>query len=343
MRQYPADGLTKAALRHPDAVGDPYKVPGDLAFLDGNSESIASLPGRLLEATSKYDRYHHTRWDTQRLSTPEIQEKLRRLQRKGRFDSPRYHGLRNALIDRGELEGGRTFPHKKRDPLGMHLASLGALLSTSYLAGKGIKGSIPLREDPRAVQVMKSLQEKGIPVDVWPGTAAHFDPSTRRIGVDAMDSLATLLHEGGHATGRGRLRKVLGKLYGPAKLYGIGPMQALAVGTYLKAGDTSFLTPVERENRLVQAKAILAATSLPYVPVLAEEARASIRAVRQANKLFGRKAALDTALRMTPAFGTYLAGLGGTALGYHLLDRQRRKRPKVDYQRTRRKRSPPDP
>lgn len=131
---------------------------------------------------------------------------------------------------------------------------------------------------------------------------------------------AVLAHEMGHATGIGKHMtgshaNILHALHswGPAA----GTLAALA-GT--RSWALRGATKEERDKRLKKLQIASGLGGVAAVPVLAEEARASINAVN-----LGRKAGkgLEYARHLLPAFGTYAAApvalTGATLYGLHKL------------------------
>lgn len=184
-----------------------------------------------------------------------------------------------------------------------------------------------LTPDQKAAEdIAKELFEKSKVRTVVGGGGARyeFEPANRVV-VGAKDHLSTLAHEAGHATGTWG-KKALQAVYGPAKLYGIGAMPFLSLGTYAAMGDTSFQGDAEKEReRLSNAQKLVGLSALPYAPVLAEEARATARGVAMVNRLRGSGEAVKAALRLTPAFGTYLAAGAAPLAALALLQRKKNK------------------
>lgn len=151
---------------------------------------------------------------------------------------------------------------------------------------------------------------------------ASFHPESGAIYADIGAHPATLAHEVGHASGwqglnrHAPLTEKLHALVSSAKAPGV-------VGALGTAGALGMAkTPEERDRNLRYARNATLATGALALPQLAEEARASINAVRM-----GRKAGrgLEYAKHLLPAFGTYaakpLGAVAGTALGIEGLRR----------------------
>jgi len=147
-----------------------------------------------------------------------------------------------------------------------------------------------------------------------------------------MQDADLLLHELGHGTGTGR--KILGTLPGAAA-YGVvqtPPFKWLGHGSNiyataksLQAGDKSSLDKAEKANRTA-----LIFNAIHKVPELAEEARASIRAVGLGKK-FGHNV---NKKKLLGAYGTY----AGSALGHlspYLINKAiiHKKRKKLDQKK----------
>lgn len=183
-----------------------------------------------------------------------------------------------------------------------------------------------LSEDQKAARaIVKELKDLGVRTDVGGGGARYEFAPHNRVVVGAKDHLSTLAHEAGHASGTWG-KKALQAVYGPSKVYGLAAMPLVSLATYTAMGDTSFKgTPEERRERLSNAQKVVGVSALPYAPVLAEEARASARAVGMVNRLRGGGEAAKAALRLLPAFGTYTAAAAAPLTALYLLQRKKQK------------------
>ena len=201
-----------------------------------------------------------------------------------------------------------------------------------------------LSEDQRAAQtVAKELKDLGVTTHVGEGGARYEFAPNNRVVVGEMDHLSTLAHEAGHATG-GMGKKVLQKLYMPSKAYGLVGMPLLTFGLHSGMGDTSFKgTAEEKRERLSTAQKLVGASMVPYAPVLAEEARASIRGVAMVSRLRGNEEAFKAALRLSPAFATYLAAAAAPIASLALLQRKKNrvKEDKAEMRKAAEEKEPP--
>lgn len=118
-----------------------------------------------------------------------------------------------------------------------------------------------------------------------------------------------MAHEVGHMTGWQGLHKLpLHKLQNAGK---IAPIAIGTLGAY-EALSSEKRTPEERDKFLKKIRNLSLAGGALALPNIAEEARASIRAVNMGRKV-GRGA--EYAKHLLPAFGTYVAGPLGAAAG----------------------------
>jgi len=181
-----------------------------------------------------------------------------------------------------------------------------------------------LSEDQKAAQaIAKDLKDLGVATHVGLGGARYELAPNNRVVVGEMDHLSTLAHEAGHATG-GMGKKILQKLYMPSKAYGLVGMPLLTFGLHSGMGDTSFKgTAEEKRERLSNAQKLVGASMVPYAPVLAEEARATARGVAMVSRLRGNEEAFKAALRLSPAFATYLAAAAAPIASLAILQRKK--------------------
>jgi len=185
-------------------------------------------------------------------------------------------------------------------------AGLGAAVGTSMLArgshaldksitaegDLGAKLQRPLRKHmdvPKNVRVSASSSTGDL--------GSFFDPERNRIGVGRQSVPSSLAHELGHASGW----RVPHKLYGASLR--LGNLAALAsIPAQAIAGRDSAVQPYLR-----YAPAALLS------PVLVEEARASLRALRGLHAVKGWGGVGHGLLSLLPSFGTY-AGLAATPI-----------------------------
>lgn len=128
-----------------------------------------------------------------------------------------------------------------------------------------------------------------------------------------------MAHELGHMGGwRGLQKLPLDRLYATGMT---APVAIGALGAY-EALANKKRTPEERDKLLKKVRNVAIAGGALALPQLAEEARASIRAVNMGRKV-GR--GMEYAKHLLPAFGTYaakpLATTAGAALGVEALRR----------------------
>jgi hypothetical protein len=151
---------------------------------------------------------------------------------------------------------------------------------------------------------------------------ASFHPESGAIYADVGAHPATLAHEVGHASGwqglnrrahlTERLLSAVSSGKAPAAIGALGTVGALSMAK----------NPEEQDRNLRYARNATLATGALALPHLAEEARASINAVRM-----GRNAGrgMEYAKHLLPAFGTYavkpIGAIGGAALGVEGLRR----------------------
>jgi hypothetical protein len=283
-----------------------------------------------VEAFAPFHRYNFSRDASRRWSNRLLTEKLQKIKNpedagsRGIYAEARARGL--AVPKNAPSEQRPALPPNALGPI---LTGLGGSLALGLLAEKGIKSKEDIRKNPKAEVLARYLRRKGVLTEVSPGEAARYVEGThlltgkkvKGVVVDPMDSLATLAHEAGHATGTRKLMKI----YGPSKLYGMFALPALGIGAATVLGDTSFKEGKDKEDRLRLARAAPLVASLPYAPVLAEEARASVRGVKMIKSMQGRKAAAKAALRLLPAFGTYAAATAGPVTASILAHRKLKK------------------
>jgi hypothetical protein len=126
---------------------------------------------------------------------------------------------------------------------------------------------------------------------------------------------AVLAHELGHMTGYFGDKKFNELKRLGMRAQSLGPKAIIGLGT-LGAGLAGVKnTPEEREKAYRGAQIAAGAGTLLHAPTLAEEARASIRAVNMGRKV-GK--GWEYARKLAPAFGTYAAmpvAVAGTTLG----------------------------
>ena len=215
---------------------------------------------------------------------------------------------------------------KPSSTLPQALAGLAGSLSLGLIAERGFKSKTPLEKTPQFEKLRRLARAKGIRTGFNTTGDAFFDPGKRRISVDKMHRPSVFMHELGHGMNSSRGARALDRMYAPSKLYGRWALPLASVYGTVARGDTSLIKkPEDQIKHLTKAQKFLGAASLPYAPVLAEEARASIRAVGLAHRTGGTRSAIGTAAALTPAFGTYAMGLAAPAVGAYTLQRKKRK------------------
>ena len=208
------------------------------------------------------------------------------------------------------------------------------------LAGKAMKGKEPLRKQKGYWGIVRKLNKAGIILHKKKGVMPHYsDKPTKLMGplvgkvfkgkgyiaVDPSAKLSVLAHEAGHATGNPAVKRILQKMYMPSKIYGVAAIPFLAAAA-IAAGDTSFTdSDEERIKKLTRGQYAMGASTLPYAPVMAEEARATKRGLGMLNKILGRKAALKGLGVLGPAYGTYAMALAAPAIGALALQSRKNK------------------
>lgn len=156
--------------------------------------------------------------------------------------------------------------------------------------------------DPAALQVVKDYLSrnkiKGVSIlesfDMMDQMGPHYNPITRSIWTGANANPFLGLHEAGHAKTWSRLPS--GAAIAPRVLFALGGLGGVGMAF---SGN-------EKAEKL--APWVAAGTS---VPVLADEAIASGRALKEMARLYGWKKALRVSKIGLPAFMTYLLAAGG--------------------------------
>ena len=173
---------------------------------------------------------------------------------------------------------------------------------------KNDHGKLTMQEADQLRRMMGAdgrLKETGRPM---PGMGPAYNPMDHT--VHANRTGYAYAHELGHATSRISPRKhrkarITHALL-TAGLNNLAPM--------LNIGTTAGSRVSDNETAQKVLGAVDTATQAATAVNLAEEAQASIRALRAIHKLKGRAAALQAARILGPAFGTYL-GTAGVAHG----------------------------
>lgn len=202
----------------------------------------------------------------------------------------------------------------ERPGLGHLATGLGGLGLLSVSSAKAIPllqndyGKFTRQEAAQLRRMMgadRKLKETGRPM---PGMGPAYNPMDHT--VHANRTGYAYAHELGHATSRISPRKhrkarITHALL-TAGLNNLAPM--------LNIGTTAGSRVSDNETAQKVLGAVDTATQAATAVNLAEEAQASIRALRAIHKLKGRAAALQAARILGPAFGTYL-GTAGVAHG----------------------------
>lgn len=202
----------------------------------------------------------------------------------------------------------------ERPGLGHLATGLGGLGLFGVSAVKAIPllkndhGKLTMQEADQLRRMMGAdgrLKETGRPM---PGMGPAYNPMDHT--VHANRTGYAYAHELGHATSRISPRKhrkarITHALL-TAGLNNLAPM--------LNIGTTAGSRVSDNETAQKVLGAVDTATQAATAVNLAEEAQASIRALRAIHKLKGRAAALQAARILGPAFGTYL-GTAGVAHG----------------------------
>ena len=290
------------------------------------------------EAVAPFNRYHGLR----EISTRSSNARLLKLLGKMREGTPEQRAYHDELIARGLSSPAKGVaagePIEPEDSMAMLLGGMAGGLGMGVLAERMGKSSVPLSEQKGYEQLAQYIKSKGVDLHLEPGVGAHYSSgvggvlgkvrsgsSAGYIAVDPRDRLSTLAHEAGHATG-GTAKKVLQKLYGAGKLYGMYALAPVATGAMIAGADPSFTKDKKEQiEKIERSQKMLAATALPYAPVLAEEGRATARALRMMSKLRGAPGVAGGLANLTPAFGTYLMALAAPAIGAMQLQKRKKR------------------
>lgn len=176
-----------------------------------------------------------------------------------------------------------------------------------------------------ALSMARKYKLKRMPTIRYEAGKGYFDP--KRFKVVSERSMPTVLHELGHAiqhAKRGRLAK---KLAMPMYALGVNPriqlLGLLAAPWALSEHPSGRYAPL----------ASLALSS----PMLAEEAGASIKALRHLKKLYGKKGLAKGLKRLGPAWLTYglFASIAPTTLwaGRAMIQKHRRRKRRLERMR----------
>jgi len=217
--------------------------------------------------------------------------------------------------------------HERVPASAVTLAPLGAVAALAALGELLYKGG----DDAVREKLLRELRSAGVATEEVKGP---FQSMRTSIGPDkdgravmragAKAHPAVIAHELGHQT-VGPLQKALTAIDPTVPLirrqaslvYGAALMPflsgVLAGKAYSDANDDE-LDDDEKLKALSRGQALNAVSTIPYMPTLIEEARASAVAAKRIGQLKGRGAAVATAARLLPAFGTYAATLGFPAM-----------------------------
>jgi hypothetical protein len=141
------------------------------------------------------------------------------------------------------------------------------------------------------VKELEALKEKGV---------------KEIISVKPTSRTATFFHEAGHATG-GLGKKILQPLYGIGIGFGAPLAVLMAAQMPEEAKRKGKSTPRQHAERIEGAQKVVGGAGLLYAPVLAEEARASGRALLEMRKRYPAGKVLRGAGRLGAAYATYLS------------------------------------
>lgn len=179
---------------------------------------------------------------------------------------------------------------------------------------------------PEEAEAFKQYHAKHIPdVKVVPGirvkdsagrarlvTSPMYAPDHKIIVAPKTAHPAILAHEMGHASGLGR-HTLTGLTAGLAHMgRSLGPAIGAGAGALLAPWAMRGKTEDERDDRLKKLQIGVGAGGAAALPLIAEEGRASLRAVNLGRQT-GR--GLEYARHLLPAFGTYVALPAGLTAG----------------------------
>lgn len=160
------------------------------------------------------------------------------------------------------------------------------------------------RQLKRLLGANRKTRVSGLSESPLSSRGPHYNPFDDTVYADKSGYIYA--HELGHATSRLAPRKHrglrLGHAYLTAGLSNLSPL--------INMGTTLGRRSSDNETTQKVLGAVETATQAATAANLAEEAQASIRALRAINKLKGRAAALQAARIYVPAFGTYLGQAG---------------------------------
>ena len=317
---------------HPDSKY--WLMPSDSRILQTNP-GLADFP----EMFAPYHRYnfsrneyHKAKWDTEKLKSKYLKNI-----KKGKGSSVETREMYDELSGRKvKVPKHKDLLPGKPKPVEGQLVPILGSVAGSVLAGGAFeslgKAKKPIEQQIGFKELKKMMDDEGIDFVTQKDIPAHYNPSRRRIAIDPKDRISTLAHEIGHATGRNSILRQIksGKLqglnlYGASKLFGLYGMFPLVAGG-VAMGDTSFKKSKEDEvKQLTKGQIALGAGSSLYAPVLAEEARASKRALQMMHKIQGFKGVRKGLGNLLPAFGTYAAAGLGPALMAYMFQRKKKK------------------
>lgn len=152
-------------------------------------------------------------------------------------------------------------------------------------------------ELPHEIQVKKDLKN-------W--LTSHYNPQTKTIHVESVIPPGVLAHEMGHASGG--MRDAFHKA-----------IKVTRIPAFLGAGLAPILQSSGIEPDTAAWNVATYGPAALMAPTLAEEARASYRALKALRGIGGRGAMLRGILSLLPAFSTYVAGAGAPILSGALI------------------------
>jgi hypothetical protein len=305
---------------HPHASS--WSMPMETAVLGTSGD-----PSDIVAAMTPYHLYNNARGKFLKSSDAHLMESIGKL-KSSKYRNPRAHALFDEARARGldlpenapEMAEPSTPPASGLAPA---MVGFGGSLIATGLAEAGITSKTPLEASASAHKIIESLEDQGIATYIKQHASPHYNPMGQHIVVNPHSTLSTLAHEAGHATGS---RALLGRPYAWGRAYGTVALPAIGVGAATVLEDTSLTANKEEaEKRLKWARVAPLLASIPYAPVLAEEARASIRGVNMIRGLEGGGAAAKASLELLPAFGTYAAATAGPLTAAYLAHRKLQK------------------
>jgi hypothetical protein len=325
---------------------------------------LLDVPEEVAKGLSPFIQYHRARMGAQHWSNKRLQKRIGKIKEKD-YNHPGSHGFFDEARERGlTIPSGapKKPPYLKEpiDPFKTYLAGFLGAISTGLIAGRTIKSSKDLFDQEATKKLERFLKTKGVGTVPEEGAAYFADPPSRlrrkleellpkppeteglpaaakkmkvwpggQVHIDPKSAFSTYAHEAGHATGG--LKKLIGGGYMPAKLYGILGMPAVSLYALMAKGDVSFEPDKKKQiEKVEKAQRLAALSTIPYLPVLAEEARASARGAMFAKRLLGWKGVPGTVARLLPAWGTYAAAGLGPLVAYKQLGKRLEKLRKAE-------------